>query len=414
MKLLQKTNRIHLLFTSILIILTGCVLYFLIVAIVEEEVTEKLYVNKQRIVENLKSELPVSQLPPVIEIKEISSADIIPLTVNEVLLYDPIEQDEELFKELSKSENINGINYLITVRQVILEPHDYWNTIGLALGMMLLVLLIGLLIINKLVAKKIWKPFYQNLEILKSYSLENDKSLCLKSSQIEEFEQLNEVITKLTNRIKDDFVSLKEFTENAAHEMQTPLAIIQSKLEEGLQLTNLKEEQALLIQSSLTATKRLSKLNQSLLLLAKLENHQFNETEKIELSLAIENCLNEFNDLIVSKQIKLTTSIEKRIIRVHPQLLNMLLTNLIGNAIKHNLNKGTIHIDLNQNGLIIKNTGEQTEKTPEDFFKRFVKSNQSSSSLGLGLSIVQRICKTYDWKVNYEIRENIHLIKVEL
>lgn len=105
----------------------------------------------------------------------------------------------------------------------------------------------------------------------------------------------------MTDKIYNDYVNMKEFTENAAHEMQTPIAVVLSKLELLLQDTNLKEEQEQSILQSTKALGQSSKLNKNLLLLAKIENNQFETTEESNLEEVTKKYLQFFDEFIKEK-----------------------------------------------------------------------------------------------------------------
>lgn len=413
MKLLQKTTRIYLLFSAILLLVAGIVLYMLISSFIEEEVTEKLYVNKERITEQLVRNQPVTQLPPVIEVEELPSQEPEALITRDTTLYDPITGEPESFRELTSIETINGKTYRVTLRQVILEPHDYYDSVGLAVVAVMALLLIGLLLITRRVSRKLWEPFYGNLEILKRFSLQKDQPIALQSSQITEFQELNQAIEKLTENVRIDYHTLEEFSENESHEMQTPLAIIQTKLDEALQWPNLSGEQAHQIKAAYSSAQRLSKLNQTLSLLTKIENRQFTATENIALAAAIEQQLQHFEEFIQARNL----SVEKRleagsVIRGNPLLIETLLSNLLSNAIKHNVKEGKITIVLEDRSLAISNTGKPLSVPPERLFGRFTKADPSSESLGLGLAIIKKICETIGWKASYTANDVWHVLRL--
>jgi signal transduction histidine kinase len=156
------------------------------------------------------------------------------------------------------------------------------------------VIMAASLIINRVVLKRLWQPFYRSLDILKNFRVDKKQTMDFPSNQIDEFEFMNQTIQKTTNQAQQEYSLLKEFTENASHEMQTPLAIIRSKLDLLIQDENLSEDQSKTMQSAYSAIERLSRLNQSLLLLAKIENNQYAETTRINLTDKITEKLNAF------------------------------------------------------------------------------------------------------------------------
>jgi len=390
----------------------GGVLYVLLMDTVREEIDEKLAVNKDRIVAHIHTSNQVTSIPPIIEVKQVDKKTILTGTAKDTFLFDPIEKDTELFRELTSNETVNGKVYQVTIRQAILEPHDYFNKIGAALLLVWILLLLSFFLINWRVSKSIWKSFHNNLLNLKRFKIGDSQPLRLENSNIKEFKELNETIKELADRVVKDYHVLKEFSENAAHEMQTPLSIIQTKLESTLQSSHITENMAKEIQSSLSAVHRLSKLNQTLLLLTKIENRQFSRVEPLNISKRVESILEEFAELIEAKNICLEKSLEPAKVSSDPHLLDILITNLISNAIKHNTINGTIRVNIKPGSFTVSNTSEETITIPENMFNRFTKANQASSSLGLGLSIVKGICEIQEWDITYTVQGNWHIFVI--
>ncbi|MCF8303358.1 MAG: HAMP domain-containing histidine kinase [Bacteroidales bacterium] len=243
--------------------------------------------------------------------------------------------------------------------------------------------------------------------------MEKEQPIQLKDSGITEFKELNQAICKLTEKIKTDYQTLKEFTENASHEMQSPLSVLHTKLEETIQHPELSEDQLKQINKALVAARQLSRLNHSLLLLAKIENRQFSQAAEIDMAEALTNTLKLFEDLTATKNITIEKSLENRVlVTTDPLLVNTLLSNLIGNAIKHNVSNGKIRIELNNNMLKIGNTGPTLNSPPDKMFERFVKGVPSSRSLGLGLAIAKKICEIKGWKISYNLYNEWHEIRI--
>ena len=178
-----------------------------------------------------------------------------------------------------------------------------------------------------------------------------------------------------------------------------------------IQKENLDDNQLRLVSSVFEATNRMSRLNQGLLLISKIENNQFIHTEEINVALLLDNTIEHFEEMIdhrgiiVSKNYQYPTSIE-----MNPVLAEIFITNLVSNAIRHNNYKGRIEV-LVQKGLVtIANTGQPLKTDPIELFKRFRKSNNNPDSVGLGLSVVQKIANLYQMKVDYIYKEGYHTL----
>ncbi|MCX6229629.1 MAG: HAMP domain-containing sensor histidine kinase, partial [Bacteroidia bacterium] len=259
-----------------------------------------------------------------------------------------------------------------------------------------------------------WKVFYDTIAKINNYEVNSDKAFELQESDIKEFEDLNRVIVTMTKRIKNDYLNLKEYIENASHEIQTPLAIINSKMELLLQSGDMQEKQYKSVAEAYEASNRLSRLNKTLILLAKIENRQFPELKPVNPAIMINHQLESLEDLIHSKKIKITKLLDpEATISVNPYLAEILFVNLIKNAIRHNLTGGHLILELTSQSLKIANSGSSTPLDPEMLFKRFHTSSSSPESLGLGLSIVQKICTIYGFQISYRYEDELHVMQVD-
>jgi len=217
----------------------------------------------------------------------------------------------------------------------------------------------------------------------------------------------------MTDRILSDFKGLKEFTANLTHEIQTPLAVIKSKNELILQNNDAPEELLQIAVEIQSQINRLSRLIKALSLLAKIDNRQYGNEQKISVIQIIRKILSEFESLLEMKNIRLQTMLisEPEII-MNKELAEVLFLNLIKNSVRHNIPKGEIIIELTQEYFLIKNSGKKLTANPEKLFTRFAKANPESESLGIGLSIVKKICDLYGFAVEYIFVDGLHQIKI--
>lgn len=407
MRLLKKINRIYLVSSAVVLFAGLVAFYFLINAIASREIIEGLHASEARIVRELGQHKTFPPLYPLMEVKETTRTG--PEFVKDTTIFDPIEGEDEVFKELNTFRKINGKRYHITIRALSVEKKDIVMSIFLSITAIFLLLIGALYFINKRAASTVWRPFYQNLSILKNFSLEENREISLRQTGITEFDELNEVITRLTERVSSDYRSLKEFTENASHEIQTPLSVILINLEEVLQ-KNLPEEELTKIYHTYEAAKRLSTLNQHLILLTKIENRQFTAQEML-LNRVLQKRLEAFKPLIES--MRLRVRLEERgdfMVYLHEGLTDILLNNLLSNAINHNMEGGVIRIHISGSGFEICNTGVAEPLSGEEIFDRFVKKD--SQGPGLGLAIVKRICDTHELVISYAFSEGMHCFRI--
>ena len=212
----------------------------------------------------------------------------------------------------------------------------------------------------------------------------------------------------MTERIQQDYSSLKDFTGQAAHEMQTPLAIIRTKLDTLMQNEALLEKNAQHITDIEKAVHRLSRLHQSLLLLTKVENKQFALTETVRLDRIIEEKWTEYAEMAEEMHLTVKLNLQPVTILFHHHLAEIVVSNLFNNAIRYNKAGGNIEIVLNNQQLTISNTSTNSQLDNTKLFKRFYRNQSSEEGNGLGLSIVKQICDTAGYTLSYQYMKDWH------
>ncbi len=241
------------------------------------------------------------------------------------------------YRQLSQVVSIYDISYQVIIKK---SQEQKAALIANTTKIILLVfagLFIATILFNWLISKQLWEPFNRSLNTIRRTGLQRIQETRFEHTNTKEFNELNAALNAMTEKIHNDFINMKEFTENAAHEMQTPLSAAQSKLELLLQSENLTSEETQLIVEASTSLTRLAKLNQGLLLLAKIENYQYKTTDEISLTDVTKKYLGLFAELIQDKQLSITTNFENDFaIQLHPLLADSLVSNLLGNAVKYN------------------------------------------------------------------------------
>lgn len=314
------------------------------------------------------------------------------------------------FRQLSHVVDINGIPYQIVIRK---SQEQKLALVANITSIMLLVfagLFIATLLFNWIISKRLWRPFRLSLQKVQNLELQKMEAIRFDETNIKEFNELNASLNTMVQKIRSDYLNMKEFTENAAHEMQTPLAVAQSKLELLLQDSRLAESQIQAVAQATEALSRLSKLNQSLLLLAKIENNQFEPVEQISLTEVAKKYLRLFDEMINDKN--LTVEIdpdEEFTVLLHPFLADSLVSNLLGNAIKYNREGGVIVIESHREEFCISNSSPLPAIQMQQLFKRFKNAaDVTGNSTGLGLAIVKTIVDTSHLVIGYHHENGQH------
>lgn len=314
------------------------------------------------------------------------------------------------FRQLSHVVAVKGVPYQITIRK---SQEQKSALVANVTWIMLLVfggLFAVMMLFNWFISKKVWQPFRETLQKIRTMELGKMPAVRFDQTTTEEFSELNASLNTMTQKIYNDYRSIKEFTENAAHEMQTPLAVAQSKLELLLQDESLQESQGEAIAQASTAMGRLSKLNQSLLLLAKIENNQFVAMEPVSMAEITRKYLRQFDEIIQDKGLQVQTDFWANFfVWVHPFLADSLVSNLLGNAIKYNYTGGEIQVSITEKAFCVANTSRLPAIDGEQLYKRFhTGGNTGDPSTGLGLAIVKGIADNHHLAIAYEKEGKTH------
>lgn len=317
-------------------------------------------------------------------------------------------EDIDRFRGLLKTIRINGKPYELRIETNVEETEETVIAIAATTLLFVLLLIIGLLLLNSRLSITIWRPFQNTIAKLKAFNINNAKCIQFEKSDILEFEELNNTLSVLLEHSISLYKTQKEFTENASHELQTPLAIITNKLDLLLQHETLTERQYRIIEEINKVLTRISRINKNLLLLAKIENQQFADTHNIDMSIMIQQCLEHIREYCENADLHIIVHTENDImIEANAILIEVLINNLFMNAIRYNQENGEIIISLSKNGLTVSNSGAAALNT-EKLFKRFSSVSEKKSGSGLGLAIVKEVCNQHCWKMEYSFSDNHH------
>ena len=417
MKLINKTISYYLLICIPLLLLAAVHSYYVTKGQIEEvsnEVVGQELMHAQVLIQNF-------DRPKEIQFgfDNLSSVKITPphkdkFMWSDTSIYNTFEKENEPYRMVKMYYNSDGQTYLITALKPTLEEEDLVEGIFSSFTVILVFLILAFFIVSWLIAKNLWRPFYTTLSQLNDYDIKQHYTYQFDKSTISEFNQLNQSLNKMTDKLYSDFLQQKEFTENASHEMQTPLAVVKANLSLLMQSPNLKEEEMNQLQAIENTVKKLTALNKALILLSKIENHQFNESVAVNFNDKIKSSIKHNQDLLDNKNILVEAEFEDDlIIPFNTTLADVLITNLLQNAIRHNIIDGSIHIKVKDKSIIISNTGAPLSVSEEELFVRFKKNDASKDSLGLGLSIVKSIASLYRINVSYHYSSNKHFFTLQ-
>jgi signal transduction histidine kinase len=415
MKLLAKTSLYYLILSVPILILSGFICFYIITKEVRDSNNELLLNRKELIEDYLKENDTIylkiiarSREAIIKKISKIKASKISVPVFSDTLIFDKKENELAENRMLSSVFKVGNNNYSIKIWRSTLEYNELFRGIFTSLVVLLILLFVTYLIINFWISKTVWKPFYQTVSNLKKFRASDNEIPCLANTSVTEFNELNLSLNVMMQKMIVDFNSQKKFTENASHEIQTPLAVIKSKIDLLIQSENLKENEVKLIIAIDDACSKIIRLNKSFLLLTKIENRQFNTIEKVSFKNTVDSSLVFFEEHIQANKIEIIKNIESDFcVLMNADLCLVLVNNLLQNAIRHNINSGNIEIFIEKNKITISNLGNDK---PIDglLFERFHKNTTSQESLGLGLSIVKEIADVSGLVFNYKYINGKH------
>lgn len=413
MKLLLRSTLYKALLAIPLALLGTAMGYALVRAAVRHEVDEQLAYEAQLVRRRLLAGEAVAASSAPDRFTHVQPGSTVEL-FGDTLLPEPGEPDELIpwRKGTFPARFADGSPCTITVARSMIEPEDL--VAGVAAGMVLLLLLVvlGNLLLDRWLSRRLWRPFHATLGELERFRIDGEAAPQFPPTRTEEFSRLNSTLERMTRRMRRDHTLQKRFTEQAAHELRTPLAVMRGKLDQLIQSPHLEEADAKHIEGLYQAADRMGRTVANMLLLAQIGNRQF-DPEEVDWAMLFERERQGLQDLMHDGNIRYTMHREQACsIRLHPFLAELLVANLLRNAVQHNVPGGTIEVYLRADGFTVSNTGPDLAMDPMELFGRFAKGDPSSRSAGLGLSIVKEIADGAGLHVVYRTGDGLHTLEV--
>jgi len=414
MKLAAQYNKASVIISLLVLLISAIVYYQTINHIARQQFDDNLTEEVDEVVDYVNQN---QKLPKAVDFDE----EITTFVKTNAVSYKTIYFDSEYLnlKEKKREEGravsalikLKGQNYIVTIVESMEDMEYLVQTISIITAVLAALFLLIFIFTNKFLLSGLWRPFYNILHKVKQFNISDAAGITATETRIDEFSELNDELLKMSSRVSSDYTGLKTFTENASHEMLTPIALITSKLDTLIQDERLQADQLSQITDIYSATNKLSRLNQSLLLLVKIDNNLIPDKEAIDVKTVIEEKIQQFNELVLNKKITLSYHLTHLEIDASRYLIDILINNLFSNAIRHNKNLGVIKINLSQNKLIFQNSGDDKPLDSDMIFTRFHKS-KASDGIGLGLSIIKNICNKYQFESSYEFIDGLHTFTI--
>lgn len=416
MKLLSSYNRILAIVACSGMVVIGILFYQTLSRYLNRQIDDYLYEEllEVRDFAHIRNIVPAPEgfTDVVVEYKRVARLRNAKYRFHDTVFYNPRKKRTESGRYLQTDVKLADIPYQVTIIASKVESEEQVKSIVLIILIPLGILFFLLWLVNRFLMKKMWAPFMRLVENIRQFSLGQEQVYTPVETRIEEFRVLNDALAEVEKKIRSDYREVKLFTENASHEMMTPLAVINSKLDTMLQSENLGIEGSILITDLYKATSRLTRLNQSLLLLVKIGSQPLTDLEMIDLEQLLTEKLNYFQELIQRRKLNVSLQTVPASIYGSYSLVEILLNNLISNAIRHNTEGGALRISLSGKQLQVYNTSHSGPLDSSKIFDRFYKDSTSEGT-GLGLAILKEICEKLGYKISYFWRDHLHCFELE-
>ncbi|PKQ63475.1 hypothetical protein BZG02_08860 [Labilibaculum filiforme] len=415
MRLLTKINRSYLKYGLLVFLIADIAIIAVANYILKDELDQQLQLEAKEIFEVLKERGEFQSIYPTDIVTPISFQEIKISSEKDTLIFDRDENELVPYREFTFYPSINNQHYRITTRQMLMEFDDIFAIFTTLISIVLVLIFIGLLLFTRQLNLSLWRAFNSNLDKIKNYSLTPPTKLELATTGINEFDELNEVLSMMSSRLEKDYTATKEFSANAAHELQTPLAIIRNKCENLFSNSNLDKDTIETIHDIYLSTDKLSGITKALLLLAKIDHGQFNEKDRVSFNEIFSYWQHAFQDVLQDRNLSVTISATGNCqILMDKRLANLFIQNIFINSVKHSKDGKEIAISFSKNAFTITNSGEKAIDQPDLIFNRFYTESKNIGSTGIGLAILKKIADHYKINIDYTFKDFKHIFTFEL
>lgn len=404
-KLLIKSIKTYMVASAIAFLVGIPVFYYTIQKLWLEDIDDSLRYQKEELLDD--------GIDENIRLSKTESLISKPDSIYFYESFDSIRGHVEPFREIRSYGMINGEAYEIRIRRDMVENTDLMYGILYVFLAIYILMLMLVLLISVYHSKQLWKPFYALVEKMEKLDISKLESVHINTNRIIEFDTLLDAINQLIVHNHKLFLAQKEFSENAAHELQTPLSVIRGKVNLLYSLNN-EEKRIQLYQQIENQLKISSSICKNLLLLTKIDNNQYPLDEKVCISDIIQDFYDTLNEDLkyINKHLEIMV-VDKPEIHSNKTLVQILFNNLLNNAVKYGKAGETVFVRLNNESCEIANTGNTETLDEKNIYKRFYRSDRTKVGTGLGLAVAKEIVDALHWQIQYKFHEpDIHKFTV--
>jgi signal transduction histidine kinase len=413
MKLLTRGTLMFMSITSVVFTVGSWLFHEYLTSLATEDTEKRLIEKKETLLSVLETDTALTSSPLAPDVSITATSATFKESAIDTMIDDALAEEQIAYRQLRFPYERNNKFYAVTLRAPLSEHDDLVKSIFTTFVVVLTLLAVVIIIGMQIFSRNIWKPFLATLKIMEDFRPGSKQTVVLPETDLKEFRQLNATVQRMTANSEAYFQSLRSFSENAAHEIQTPLAVIQSTTEVLLQDETLNEEHYKTISHLSSTTTRLSSIVSALLLLTRIENKQFRQETPIDVSEVVNSKIELYRELFEQKQIAVSISVEAGVrVKLHRVLAEILISNLLVNALRHTKENGRVSIVLTPHEFTVRNSGLPLKGDATRIFERFYKEDQSELSTGLGLSLVKMVTDVSGLEIAYRFEQEQHIFSV--
>lgn len=328
-------------------------------------------------------------------------------------------EDRQVYiKEKGETEPARVLSYIyvtdegrymeVEVSVPTIDKSDLRRAIFYSTLFLYVAILLVIVVLNVHTVRHSMQPLQRLLTWIDAYRPGGGACRPVTDTTITEYRRLATALTHLVQRSEAAYRQQQTFIGHASHEMQTPLAVCQSRLEMLLDDGTLSRQHADEVGKTLGTIGTLARLNRTLLLLCRIDNGQFHDVASFDLAPLVADIAADIAMVYEERQLRLTITTHAALtVTMSRQLAAILLTNLVKNAFVHNTVGGQVTIVVSAGRLTVSNTGTLPLEA-DNIFQPFYHSPSSKGSTGLGLSLVSAVCSHCGMTVAYAFADGLH------
>ena len=412
MKLLHHTALNQLLLAIPLVVIGTTIGYFAVRHAVNEELDEQLEHHAELLEKRIRSGETSFSDPAPDQLFALLPTTSTNVSYVDSILYNTAEEEDIPWRMIRYPVELQtGEKATLVLGRASLESDDLVKVLAYVIAGLLVLVFIGNFLVDRWLNGRLWKPFHQTLDALKNFHTDSPRDELPRTS-ISEFSAMNDAVNAMMAKIQRDFSAQKRFSEQAAHELRTPLAIMQVKLDELIQVPELGKVEADMIEVLFQARERMGRTVQNMLLLARIGNQEF-DPAPVDWQALFTDQATVLQELMEQRGVHFTQHQERPCeLKMHPLLAELVVSNLLRNAVQHNHHGGYINLRIGLDEFAFSNSGPVLSVDPESLFDRFAKGDPSSSGTGLGLSMVKEACDNAGLDLQYTEVGGVHAVVV--